>query len=634
MAQSIYLSRSPIARARATLDSLCDAEYRNYTSSQGITVLVGKAIKALEDNEGYLSTLDRDEATEIANGLRASSVALTSVKVNLLYIYAAFLSFFLVIPALYAYRWCVLNQQLDEQAAALVEIASKISLLALDKKFEASFKELDQSPPKNSSCESINRKDLDTQIDLGFQIQTIASTLLEENKNAQSLGIGSYKIKHEIHKKQQLLQTLYSRFKDSSTAPVSSLRGQYECESHAIEPNRINLSQCPYNKLNVQPKWHIGDLQGSGLPNPGNNTCYLASAIQVIRFNAAFYHLLVRPLPTQELYVYGDPKPVQQLQLRQELQSKLLAVTEQLKEKKQVNPQELLNIQDLMVKMEGGGLFTSGAQQDVHECLAFFLDKLIALSCQHLNVERVKTEEDAIAHATSHWSPLAIICDYALFLEPVWPYDHLGLSRLPLNVVTEPANLLNLQVPHDEDFNVIKGYSVSQGLDRFFSKASGDSNYKLDKVAIERGLEKLKRDGLELHAQAYERIFSKGDKLWQHYTEPRLQNSPAMLPISFKRYSQHIEYSRKITGTIDFSDTLDLRNYLAPTCHSKPCQYLLTSVVCHFGDTQGGHVYMYQRLDQDRWAKVDDSKTDEMPQDFHPSKDESVYMLFYSLING
>ncbi|KAF8391995.1 hypothetical protein HHK36_022335 [Tetracentron sinense] len=122
-----------------------------------------------------------------------------------------------------------------------------------------------------------------------------------------------------------------------------------------------------------------------------------------------------------------------------------------------------------------------------------------------------------------------------------------------------------------------------------------------------------------------------------------INRAPPVLTIHLKRFSQDARGRlSKLSGHVDFRDTIDLRPYMEHRCmEGDMCGYCLVGVVEHSGTMRGGHYIAYVRGEKDRgntkegsrgytWYQTSDGSVREV------SMEEvlrcEAYILFYEKI--
>ncbi len=109
----------------------------------------------------------------------------------------------------------------------------------------------------------------------------------------------------------------------------------------------------------------------------------------------------------------------------------------------------------------------------------------------------------------------------------------------------------------------------------------------------------------------------------------KLLDLPETLIIHLKRFRHDSMFSNKISSYVSFPlDDLEMKPFVHKECKNQVTQYDLSSIICHYGGSNGGHYTCYARnyLDEE-WYEFDDSYCRKV--DSLTVQNIQAYVLFY-----
>jgi len=148
-------------------------------------------------------------------------------------------------------------------------------------------------------------------------------------------------------------------------------------------------------------------------------------------------------------------------------------------------------------------------------------------------------------------------------------------------------------------------------------------------ISYSTNIEDLLKDYFECERIKFETKCEKcGKKEW-HTKEIKISQPPNILILSLQR--QIARTGRKNNSIVNFSDELDMSNYLDHECWNKnDAKYSLYGIGNHSGSIDFGHYYAYIKIN-DSWYEFNDSHVS--PYSEGKRSSSTAYVLFYKKNN-
>ncbi|KAH8738730.1 ubiquitin carboxyl-terminal hydrolase of the cysteine proteinase fold [Cryptosporidium ryanae] len=347
---------------------------------------------------------------------------------------------------------------------------------------------------------------------------------------------------------------------------------------------------------------------GRGLSNPGWNTCYLNSILQALTYAPYLSSDCLRR-NHQSICKHKSDGLVCLMCMFEDHVNRVFGNTDDsyssfsLKNEqkdKEIVPQFVKCAQRLIWKK-----FRIGIMQDAQEFLRFFLEALHkACLPKNLQDDRFFRKLNPITASTTYIGQLfcgffrsKIVCSSCGYISNTYdpfmdvPLDIMGVSTLE---------------------NALKLFTKTEYL-------RGENRYMCPNC-------KVKSDASK---------------------QLLIEKLPPLLTIQLKRFSFFGFGSKKPTKPINFSETIDMKPFMASKhsdfscidsneqdCDELSLKYKLWAVVCHAGNTLScGHYYTYAKSIDNKWYCLNDEQVSPTTLDNVLSQNNKAYLLFYYKTN-
>lgn len=600
--------------------TLCQSFFDEIAKGRGASVSdidrhVSYAAGHVTKMAGYLASQDWQMAI---NNLQQR-------QIKIIYIGAALLVSFFVIPLLWASYALWRNHHFSSACAAMKPLAVKGAIAEIVQQI-AIFDVREQmlSTILNSS-RRVEEK------------QALAGPLLEKMEHIRTHVQLSYqralllaKQYGQTHKILDAQQETLQHLDNACILNATLIQSLEKITPDQISRAEVGASDTKKKLANGYPV----ALGFTGISNIGGS-CYFASVLEAIRFNPVLRHLLTRVLPTKKkkdgIYI-----AVKQYEMKQDLQKKLLGLVEKLDQGSCIETADIMAVLKLMSELGANfakkTMINVAHQGDSFGVLSWILETL-----------QFETEQTAQGvHSPSMLAPLVCetreLVDNARELKP----GHGLTQSTVLTSCTHQESILHISLASsvitsvDQELQIVADPILNNPETALLQQASLEGKPVISGYHLPVSHPLTKQLAPYLHVP-----FTKATapinplvvkKERQDYLAGRViecsrfQNRPALLMLKFGRYHYLSDgQMSRLGGAINIPLHMDLTKAMAGT---GSAQYELSSMVVHAGGLHGGHYQMFQRLDDGTWINCNDSQIS-MAEGFDPSTQEGSYLLFY-----
>lgn len=642
------------------------AEGSNNESVEAIVNRLSVAIFRIqtEQSQDYRFDLDEPACTKAALNLKERQIK--RVWIVLGYIFS-----FLIIPAILAYQAQQSNVKLQRQIQELYELSRLIkqhkpreTLEALRVQLEGLAQkvrdlELSAGPETEIELSDLPAIELEN-CQRNIQLSLIDAEIVAVEARIKKLLQDHSELKAFVPESElpEMPSSLLDRIEtDLKGISSQSAQAKAAAKAAALKDSRlaaerdrdlaiiaakrnieglVSVAQAPgFNPL--APASSVAPSFTSGIYN-GGNTCYMASVIQMMRFNPVSRYLIKRQLPGQELEkkdeVSGLPifkkDTLEMANYRKRVQLALRGLLGVLDYGKPITAEHINAFRDLLAAGDSRNpspwnqkdLFGFYAQQDAQEFMQYVEDLLLKSTISN----PLSLEECFASGLQEEIQKDLVLVPSRNFLD-LAPGEDLDDVYLIQSCIESNA-MHGVELPYQEnDFGEL--YVCERGQIAPSVAVNEISDYRIGADVTSPELEAL-RARLKDKTDAAESgvvIEKEGEyyRVGQLLRVEKPFNHPPSLTVHVKRFAFTEMGASRISGPVGASEFLNVRS---PEEGAPDARYELKGCVCHIGeDINSGHYIAYTKING-KWYCFDDGLVLESSQ-FNPETDPDVYLLQY-----